>query len=153
MATKNNPLINKLITLYCDNFVTYYKSHGYHFNVIGSTFSQDHALLEEVYNFLWEQHDILGEQIRQLDAATPTSLKTILSEANVEECSKVRESSATMFGELVSDFDTLILEAQVLYDESDMESCGGMATMLGDYLKALSKLHWKLKATLGKGLK
>jgi starvation-inducible DNA-binding protein len=148
-----NKIEAKLNTLFCDNFIVYYKSHGYHFNVEGPTFVQDHDLLNEIYDFLWEQHDVFGEQLRQMSCAAPTSLKSILTAGTVSECNKLGESSKTMFTELSEDFEALMRSAQDLYDEADMESCGGLATMLGDYLKALSKLHWKLKATIGKSFK
>lgn len=146
-------LIAPLKQLFCDNFVTYYKSHGYHFNVEGNTFAQDHELLNEIYDFLWAQHDMLGEQIRQMDKAAPGSLKEILATSDIKECMKVGETSKVMFGELSDDFSSLISTAQNLYDSADMESCGGLATLVGDYLKDLNKLHWKVKATLGKSFK
>ena len=149
---KNNSLVTLLRKLYANNFVIYYKSHGYHFNVQGNTFAQDHSLLQEVYEFLYEQHDMLGEQIRQMDKAAPTSLKEILSLSSISECTKVGESSKTMFTELVDDFNKLLEDGQSLYDDADMQSCGGLATLIGDYLKALSKLNWKVKATLGASL-
>lgn len=150
---KSNSLITQLTQLYADNFVTYYKSHGYHFNVDGPMFAQDHELLNEIYDFLWEQHDMLGEQIRQMDKSAPSSLKEVLSLTDIEECTKVGETSKTMFTELNADFEELIEDAQQLYDDADMQSCGGLATFIGDYIKDLSKLNWKVKATIGKSFK
>ena len=152
MQSKNK-IEAKLVGLFCDNFVVYYKSHGYHFNVEGNTFAQDHALLEEIYDFLWEQHDVFGEQLRQMDKPAPTSLKSILTGSSIKECTELGESSKIMFLELSQDFESLMGSAQELYDEADMNACGGLATMLGDYLKALSKLNWKLKASIGKSFK
>jgi len=146
-------LVTLLKQLYADNFVTYYKSHGYHFNVEGSTFAQDHELLNEIYDFLWAQHDSFGEQIRQMDKPAPTSLKEVLSLADIKECTKLGESSKVMFTELNADFDSLISSAQTLYDEADMQCCGGLATFVGDYLKDLSKLNWKVKAITGRSFK
>jgi starvation-inducible DNA-binding protein len=150
---KSNNLITMLTQLYADNFVTYYKSHGYHFNVEGSTFAQDHALLEEIYDFLWAQHDMLGEQIRQMDKAVPCSLKDVLKMTEIIECDSPQKTSKEMFTWLNKDFDCLIEYAQTLYDDADLSSQGGLATLIGDYLKDLSKLNWKVKATLGKSFK
>jgi len=150
---KSNSLITKLTQLYADNFVTYYKSHGYHFNVDGVMFAQDHALLEEIYDFLWEQHDMLGEQIRQMDKGVLCSLKEILNVTNIKECDNAKKPSKEMFTWLNQDFDSLIEEAQELYDDADMQSCGGLATLIGDYIKDLSKFNWKVKATIGKSFK
>ena len=150
---KSNNLITQLTQLYADNFVTYYKSHGYHFNVDGPMFAQDHALLEEIYDFLWAQHDMLGEQIRQMDKPVPCSLKEVLSMSDITECDSPKKPSKEMFTWLNQDFDCLIEYAQKLYDDADMQSYGGLATLIGDYIKDLSKLNWKVKATIGKSFK
>jgi len=150
---KSNSLITQLTELYANNFVTYYKSHGYHFNVEGPMFDQDHALLEEIYDFLWTQHDMLGEQIRQMDKAVPCSLKEVLKLTDIIECDSPQKTSKEMFTWLNKDFDCLIDYAQTLYDDADLSSQGGLATLIGDYIKDLSKLNWKVKATLGKSFK
>ena len=75
---KGNSLFNLLTQLFADNFVTYFKSHSYHFNVDGPMFAQDHELLNEIYDFLWAQHDMLGEQIRQMDKEHHVLLKKSL---------------------------------------------------------------------------
>jgi len=150
---KSNSLITQLTELYANNFVTYYKSHGYHFNVEGPMFAQDHALLEEIYDFLWAQHDMLGEQIRQMDKGVPCSLKEILGMTEIVECDSAKKPSKEMFTWLNEDFDCLIEYAQQLYDDADMQSYGGLATLIGDYIKDLSKLNWKVKATIGKSFK
>lgn len=150
---KSNNLVTLLTQLYADNFVTYYKSHGYHFNVDGPMFAQDHALLEEIYDFLWAQHDMLGEQIRQMDKAVPCSLKDILKMTDIIECDSPQKSSKEMFTWMNKDFDALLADAQTLYDDADLSSQGGLATLIGDYLKDLSKLNWKVKATIGKSFK
>jgi starvation-inducible DNA-binding protein len=144
---------NTLKSLYADNFVLYYKAHAFHFNVQGSTFAQDHALLEEIYTFLWEQHDILGEQIRQLDKPVVASLAVLLNNTALTECEESKNTNAAIFKELSTDIQSLLTYAQYLYKCAGECDCGGLETLIGDYLKALSKLHWKVKATLGVSIK
>ena len=146
----NDTIISALRCLYADNFVTYYKAHGFHFNVEGNTFSQDHALLGEIYDYLYSQHDMLGEQIRQLDKPAPSSLKAILGISEITETASANVSSRNMFESLLDDFDLLMRNGQWLYKASGECDCGGLETLIGDYLKDLSKLRWKVKATLGK---
>jgi starvation-inducible DNA-binding protein len=150
---KTNSLMAGLKRIYADNFLLYYKSHAFHFNVQGPMFAQDHSLLEEVYNFLWEQHDVLGEQIRQMDATVAPSLAEILSTATATEYTKADQASKTMFNVLITDIDELMADTQTVYKTADEYNCGGLETMLGDYLKGLSKLQWKLKATNGVSIK
>jgi starvation-inducible DNA-binding protein len=150
---KDSDLCTMLMQLFADNFVTYFKSHTYHFNVEGPMFAQDHALLQEIYEFLHEQHDGIGEQIRQLNKGTPCSLKEVLSMTDMVECDSPKKPSKEMFTWLNEDFDLLCNSAQKIYDEADMECYGGLATFVGDYIRDLSKLNWKVRATLGKSFK
>jgi len=150
---KEGDLCTMLMQLFADNFVTYFKSHSYHFNVEGPMFAQDHALLQEIYEFLHEQHDGLGEQIRQLNKGTPCSLKEVLKMTEIVECDSPKKPSKEMFTWLNEDFDCLCECAQKIYDEADMECYGGLATFVGDYIRDLSKLNWKVRATLGKSFK
>lgn len=138
--------------LHADNFITYAKSHSFHFNVQGNTFAQDHGLLEEVYQFLWDQHDTLGEQIRQLNLPTAISIKAMLATTEITEMTHLVDDSKSMFNELLNDFGILMKNAQWIYDKAEATGQGGLSTLIGDYLKALSKLRWKLRATLGKSL-
>jgi len=146
-------LISALGKLYADNFVLYYKSHVYHFNVEGATFAQDHGLLEELYTFLWESHDTIGELIRQEDKLVTVTLKSVLEITSLNEAKSTKISSAVMFGDLITDIQDVLDCAQYVYDTAENEGCGGTSTAVGDYLKALSKINWKLKATLGKSVK
>jgi starvation-inducible DNA-binding protein len=144
-------ITSNLRNLTCDNFVVYFKSHGFHFNVQGNTFSQDHSLLQEVYELLWEWHDTLNEQLRQLGKPCVSSLSALLNNSIIDEQSKYQFSSADMFADLVNDLDTLLRNAQWLFDNS--EDIAGLNTLMGDYAKALSKINWKLKSSISQGFK
>lgn len=143
-------LVENLTKLYASNFVLYYKTHAFHFNVQGPTFVQDHAILEELYTFLWEQHDALGEQIRQFCKAVPYSLDVVTDLSAIEDEPKALILPAPMYNSLVIDVEDVLSQAQWVYDTAGTEGDGGCETLVGDYLKSLSKLHWKLKALQGK---
>lgn len=153
MTTKNkDALVSALRCLFADNFVVYYKAHGFHFNVQGQTFSQDHALLNEIYDYLWDNHDSLGEQIRQLDKPAPTTLKSILAVSEIDEETNVVDAPSKQLEALTADFDTLLRNGQWVYEEAGRQCVGGLETFIGDYLSGLSKLNWKVKATLKRSL-
>lgn len=149
----SKPIITLLRSLYSNNFVTYYKSHVFHFNVEGNTFSQDHSLLNEIYDYLWAEHDNIGEQIRQLDKAVSPSLKDVLASADIEEETNPLKLNSDMLLCLNKDFDYLLDLAQEAYITAGKQNLGGLETYLGDYLKGLSKLNWKVKATIRKSIK
>jgi starvation-inducible DNA-binding protein len=153
MTPKNkDALVSALRCLFADNFVVYYKAHGFHFNVQGQTFSQDHALLNEIYDYLYENHDSLGEQIRQLDKPAPTTLKSILSVSEIDEETGVVDLPNKQLEALADDFTTLLRNGQWVYEEAGRQCVGGLETYIGDYLAGLSKLNWKVKATLKRSL-
>ena len=112
-----NELIKGLIKLYADNFVLYYKAHSFHFNVQGSTFAQDHAVLEELYTFLWEQHDTIGEQVRQFDKAVPVSLEEVIKLSTLSEQNSLLKVSQPMYDVLCNDIEDTITLAQWVYDK------------------------------------
>ena len=58
------------------------KTHSAHFNVTGLLFPQLHELFKDQYEDLWEAHDLIGENIRKLDAFTPVGL-SIYSKSSI----------------------------------------------------------------------
>jgi len=132
--------------LFADNFVVYFKAHSAHFNVEGPSFLMHHEQLQEVYEYLYEQHDILGELIRQQGIYAPPTLKDVLEESSVPEEGMLKDAGK-IYPVLVEDMEELCTLAQALY-----KSCGSGAieTVIGDYMVGLSKLIWKLKAQQGK---
>lgn len=153
LAATSTAMFVPLQQLWADNFLVYFKSHVFHFNVQGPTFGQDHGLFQEIYEFLWDQHDVLGEQIRQLDKPVLTSLEQLIAASSVDEAeSKVMDIKG-MLTEMAEELSELIELAQAVYDRAESSCCGGLSTVIGDYLKGINKLNWKVKASLGKSIK
>lgn len=138
----------KLANLIADNFVTYSKVHIYHFNIVGPDFPQYHGLLfSEVYSFLYDNHDDLNEQLRQMGYLVPTSLQVYLDSA-VVDASASEKSSKDMLKSIAKDLGVLQMSAQKLYEEAGLESHGGLETYMGDYVASISKLKWKVESCL-----
>lgn len=133
--------------LHSDNFVVYFKSHAFHFNVIGPTFSQDHALFKEVYDYLYEWHDTLGELLRQMDKPVVSNIKSLLDLSEIGETKTGLATGKAMIPELSDDLEALMKNAQWIFDNTNKGE-GGLNTMIGDYIAGLSKLNWKLKASV-----
>ena len=146
-------LIIPLQQLWADNFLVYFKAHSFHFNVQGETFGQDHALFQEIYDYLWGQHDVLGEQIRQMDKPVLTSLKLVMAASSIKEATPKQKEAKEMLDEISNDISCLLDCTQALYDKAEECCCAGLSTILGDYSSALSKLNWKCKASIGRSIK
>ncbi len=138
----------KLANLIADNFITYFKTQVYHFNIVGPDFPQYHGMLfSEVYSYLYENHDDLNEQLRQMGYLVPTSLEIYLS-ATVIKPNAVEKNSKEMLSAIAKDLNTLQMSAQKLYEEAGLEGHGGLETYIGDYIAGISKLKWKVESCL-----
>lgn len=138
----------KLTNIIYDNFMAYFKSHVYHLNIKGPDFSQYHSLLQEVYEALWDRHDGLNEQLRQMGYMCPVNLEVYIKDSLLSPSAPQKEPGE-MFKVIISDLDSILKSAQILYDEAGNEGHGALETYIGDYMMCLSKLRWKLRSTLG----
>ena len=130
-----------------DVFTMYFKAHTFHWNVEGPNFSQYHDLLGDIYEEVYGSIDLLGEQIRQIDAYTPTSLKQLLDLTVVSEEETVMP--ALQMIKSLMDTNSMVLASLMLsYRDADSASELGLANFLQDRIAAHQKHAWMLKATL-----
>jgi starvation-inducible DNA-binding protein len=130
-----------------DVFTMYFKAHTFHWNVEGPNFSQYHDLLGDIYQEVYGSIDLLGEQIRQIDAYTPTSLKQLLDLTVVSEEETVMP--ALQMIKSLMDTNSMVLASLMLsYRDADAASELGLANFLQDRIAAHQKHAWMLKATL-----
>jgi starvation-inducible DNA-binding protein len=130
-----------------DVFTMYFKAHTFHWNVEGPNFSQYHDLLGDIYEEVYGSIDLLGEQIRQIDAYTPTSLKQLLDLTVVSEEETVMP--ALQMIKSLMDTNSMVLASLMLsYRDADNASELGLANFLQDRITAHQKHAWMLKATL-----
>jgi starvation-inducible DNA-binding protein len=71
-------LIKSLKVLLSDVVTFYFMSHGYHWNVEGSDFSQYHDLFGDIYEDVYPSIDSIAENIRKLDDYAPFSLQKFI---------------------------------------------------------------------------
>ena len=130
-----------------DNFCAYFQSQMYHLNVTGQNFQQLHSLFGEVYDYLYDWHDKLNEQLRQMGPKVVTDMVTYLDKTKIADA-KQGASAMAMVGDIAKSLAFLQEKATRLYDEAGVEGEAGLETLVGDYITGVSKLHWKLAATL-----
>jgi len=82
-----------LAHLLADTYTLAFKTHGYHWNVVGPHFSQLHALFGDQYAALYEAADEIAERIRALGVKAPSSYATFakLSSIKAEDDSGLEE--------------------------------------------------------------
>jgi len=134
----------QLKNLFADNFTVYTKAHAYHFNVVGPDFYEYHKLFQQVYDYLYEQHDVLGELQRQLGIMVSADLRSIC-ESTVMDCEfPTNVMASKMLADLAGDIDTLITAAEAIYKTANN---GAVETVIGDYSVGLNKLKWFLNSS------
>jgi starvation-inducible DNA-binding protein len=126
--------------------VLYFKTHGFHWNVEGAIFPAYHKFFEEQYEKMWESVDGFAEQIRQLDAYSPSSLGRMIELSKINEQPKVPEP-VEMIEELFQDHCTLITMLTEAFTIATQENKQGLANFLADKIEDHTKMRWMLRAT------
>lgn len=88
----NKAIAEQLSVVLADTFVLYYKTHTFHWNVVGPTFRSLHLLFEEQYNEMWAATDELAERIRSLDNHAPLTLKDLLKISTLKEAGQMPDA-------------------------------------------------------------
>lgn len=139
-------LIETLRTALATTFAIYFKTHSYHWNVIGPAFPHLHNLFKEQYEDLWASVDDYAEQIRQQDAFAPVSIAEMMSNSQIEEDTELTDARQ-MLRNLIADHEAAIMvlnAAAVAAKEMEDEA---VVNFIGERLAAHSKMRWMLKAT------
>lgn len=139
--------IEQLTQIFCDNFVTYFKSHASHVNVEGRNFVSDHELLGKVYEDLQGQIDYIGELLRTLGAYMPDNLYTILQDSHIDPAPAAGTADA-MLNTAMDDLDHLVECYEELERVADSEGLAHIGNYAQDRVTALTKFTWMLKSTL-----
>ena len=138
-------LIEQLKVILGTNFALYLKSHGYHWNIEGSNFTQYHDFLNGFYNEVFLQTDSIAEHIRALNSYAPGSLTRMLELADIQEATSILDAME-MMRDLASDNDRFIihLRAGIVAAEGANEPAVG--NFLQDILDAHQKKGWMLRS-------
>ncbi len=128
-----------------DTFMTYLKTHGFHWNVEGPRFHSMHEMLEDQYKELWEAIDDIAERIRALGYYAPAAL------ADYREISQIVEERTVpaanrMLEILADDHETTVRTIRGVY--SVAEEAGDQATtnLFDDRLSEHEEAIWMLRA-------
>lgn len=133
---------NKVSHLAALNFNAFFIAHTAHVLARGSNFHQDHALLGEVYEGLYEYHDVLAEQALISGEVYPFNGLADM-DCSIELTGRNRE--ITLLNVLTA-LETLETTVKPLFSSS--ETSPGLNTVLGDYAAAVAKLRWKVSRVL-----
>ena len=139
-------LEEKLIQVFCDNFVAYYTAHSCHLNITGRNFYSDHKLLNKVYEDAQEQIDVIGELIRTLGAKAPETISEIMATAELEERTGYDADSMLLL--VLESQEHMSIAYKALYELADLVDEDQVSNFAQDRILAHDKFIWMIKSTI-----
>jgi DNA-binding ferritin-like protein len=137
----------QLTQVFCDNFVTYYRSHVAHVNIMGRNFRSDHKLLQGVYERRQAEVDRIAELLRTLTVFMPHCLTDIMEGSVISDAPI--EGDADELLELVKeDLELLKDSYESLRAVADEEGHAEISNYAQDQILDIAKSIWMLTSTL-----
>jgi DNA-binding ferritin-like protein len=137
----------QLTQVFNDNFVSYFRSHVAHVNIMGRNFASDHKLLQKVYEDLQDQIDIIAELLRTLGEYMPCDITDVINDSHIP-ASKIEGTSIELITEVRDDLEHLKGCYIDLMSISEDEGHQEIANYAQDRILAIAKHIWMLSATL-----
>jgi DNA-binding ferritin-like protein len=137
----------QLTQVFNDNFVTYFRSHAAHINIMGRNFRSDHKLLQGVYERRQEQIDVLGELLRTLGGFMPRSLAEILEGSHIDDYS-VEGDSDELLAAVRDDLEHLKECYEELMSVASSENLEQISNYAQEQILDIAKSIWMLDSTL-----
>jgi starvation-inducible DNA-binding protein len=144
-------LINVLKELQADAMKIYAQSHGYHWNVEGRMFKQDHAFLLEIYEDVYNSIDPYAENIRKLGVKAPFGLLQLQANSDLKINDSLDLTSDEIFQELMNSNGIIIARLKDGCDIADEAREQSILNFFADRLDQHEFWQWQMSATL-KGL-
>jgi starvation-inducible DNA-binding protein len=141
-------LHNALKIVLADTFTMYFKTHSFHWNVIGPNFNDYHAFFGTLYTELHGAIDLIAEQIRAVNSFAPASLNRLDGLTRIEEADTI-PAADRMFQILINDNNIVLDSLKQAYDLADKNEELGLANFLQDRMDIHKKHGWMLRATAG----
>lgn len=141
-------LHNALKIVLADTFTMYFKTHSFHWNVIGPNFPTYHDFFGDLYGELHGAVDAIAEQIRTVNSFAPSSLDRLKELTRIEESDTI-PNAERMFQVLINDNNIVLDALKQAYDLADKNEELGLANFLQDRMDIHKKHGWMLRATAG----
>lgn len=146
--SEQNALVNSLKELQSMAMKIYAQSHGYHWNVEGRDFKQDHAFLLEIYEDVFDSIDAYAENLRKLGTKSPFGLIQLQQNSALRIDDSLDLTSQEMFVELSKTNLQIIDKLKEGFDIATELKENGIANFLADRQDKHSFWQWQLTSTL-----
>lgn len=140
-------LVQSMKKALADTFAFYLKAHGFHWNVEGRTFAQDHALFGTIYEEVYGSIDQFAEEIRAMDAYAPASFARFSEMTSIQDEIKILNAQG-MFERLLADNSVVMASVEQAYALAEAAGNHGLSNFLAERQDAHAKHGWQIRATL-----
>lgn len=129
------------------NFVSYYRAHAAHINVVGRNFYADHKLLEKAYTYFQDNIDTIGEKLRTVRAPVPNDIMTIIGVSPLAD-TPVHGDATDYLATVLDSIDVMIDQYHAVYESAEAVDYIDISNFAQDEIGKLAKLRWQIEATL-----
>ena len=140
-------LVQAMKKALADTFAFYLKAHGFHWNVEGRTFCQDHTFFGTIYEEVYSSLDRFAEEIRTMDAYAPASFARFSELTTIEDEIKILNAQG-MYEKLLEDNSIVMASVEQAYELAEAAHNHGLSNFLAERQDAHAKHAWQLRATL-----
>jgi len=133
-----NKSVDLLSVILSDEMTLYIKTRKFHWNVSGESFMELHKLFQVQYTELEETIDEVAERINKLGGKTIGTMKEFSKHARIKESPDKYPSQKEMIKELLSDYETIIIQLRKDIHESDIKNKDAGTT---DFLTGIMEQH------------
>lgn len=140
-------LVQAMKKALADTFAFYLKAHGFHWNVEGRTFCQDHELFSRIYEEVYGSIDKFAEEIRTMDAYAPASFARFSELTSIEDEIKILTAQG-MFEKLLADNSIVLASVEQAYALAEAAGNHGLSNFLAERQDAHAKHAWQIRSTL-----
>jgi len=126
----------------------YAQSHGYHWNIEGREFKQDHAFLLEIYEDVFDSIDAYAENLRKIKVKAPFGLEQLQQNSALRVNDSLDLTSQQMFAELSKTNLQIIDKLKQGFDIATTAKENGIANFLADRQDKHAFWQWQLTATI-----
>lgn len=143
----NERLIEALKVVLADHYATYFKAHGFHWNVEGKNFPQYHEFYAEIAEDIYGAVDMIAEDIRKLGSYAPFKMSRLLELATVEE-TEVGPMCEAMNADLLDAINKMIVTVNNAFDIANATNEQGVADDMAGRDSMLKKWAWQLRSSM-----
>jgi len=148
VVATSQELVNALKELQSMAMKIYAQSHGYHWNIEGRDFKQDHAFLLEIYEDVFDSIDAYAENLRKIKAKAPFGLEQLQQNSALKINDSLDLTAEQMFIELSKTNLQIIDKLKDGFDVASALKEQGIANFLADRQDKHSFWQWQLTSTL-----